>query len=258
MIVVDKLCYLSKLRYVNPGEKFALAMLTLLFVVVSRSVAMGILVLAINGYLTMRLGGISPRRYLKLMLIPLTFLLLSTIAILLNISKEPLEAFALPVGGYYLTAGWEGINRCVQLIVTAISAVSCLYFLALNTTMTDILAVLRKLHVPKIMCELMLLIYRFIFVLLDVAYNIKTSQRARLGYGSYREGLRDFSTLIQALFVRAMTKSRRLYDAMEARGYDGEINVLEEHYPLSKRNIFFITAFEICLLSWTIWIKLRG
>ena len=49
MILVDKLCYLSKLRYVNAGEKFAFAMLTLIFCIVSRSIAMGIFVMAVTG-----------------------------------------------------------------------------------------------------------------------------------------------------------------------------------------------------------------
>ena len=36
MIVIDKLCYQSKLRYENAGEKFAFAVLTLLICVVNR------------------------------------------------------------------------------------------------------------------------------------------------------------------------------------------------------------------------------
>ncbi len=258
MIVIDKLCYLSKLRYVNPIEKFAFAVLTLIFLVVSRSIAMGVMVLILNGYLTVRLGGIPSRRYVHLMVVPLTFIVLSILAIIINISKVPLEAFAIPVGSYYITSGWDNIMRCLQLVVTAMSSVSCLYFLALNTTMTDILGVMRKLYCPKLMCELMLLIYRFIFVLLDTAYHIKTAQTARLGYGTYKKSLNDFSSLVQTLFIRSMKKSNALYDSMEARGYDGEINVLEENYPISKRNVLLITLFESALLLMVIWIKLKG
>ena len=54
MIVVDKLCYASKLRYVNPYEKFFFAVLTLIFVIVSRSTAMGAAVIAMNSWLTVK------------------------------------------------------------------------------------------------------------------------------------------------------------------------------------------------------------
>ena len=39
MIVIDKLCYQSRLRYENPGEKFAFAVITLCICVMSRSIA---------------------------------------------------------------------------------------------------------------------------------------------------------------------------------------------------------------------------
>ena len=78
-------------------------MLTLIFCIVSRPIAMGIFVMAVTSFLTVNRGGISPARYTKLMMVPLTFLLLSTAAIIINISKTPLEAFALPVGSYYIT-----------------------------------------------------------------------------------------------------------------------------------------------------------
>ena len=68
------------------------------------------------------------------------FLLISTGAILINISQVPLDAFALPVGSLYLT-GSEGVFQAVQLILTALACVSALFFLSFNTPMTDILAV---------------------------------------------------------------------------------------------------------------------
>lgn len=258
MILIDKLCYLSKLRYVNPGEKFAFAVLTLIFCIVSRSIAMGIFVMAVNSYLTIVKGEIPAKRFGKLMLVPLAFLLLSTAAIIVNLSKAPLDAFAVSVGTMYITGSWAAIHHAVQLIVTALAAVSCLYFLSLNTTMTDILSVIRKLHCPALIVELMLLIYRFIFVLLDVAYFISTSQNARLGHKDLRTSLKSFAGMAQALFVRAMKRSRNLYDAMEARCYDGEIKVLEENHPVSRKNIIMIAVFEAALLGVTVFLKLQG
>lgn len=258
MIIIDKLCYLSKLRYVNPGEKFAFAMLTLIFCLVSRSIAMGVFVLLLNGFLNIKIGGISTRRYINLMLVPLTFLLLSTLAILVNFSRSPLDAFAIPLGSWYATGSWNAIVHAVQLTVTALASVSCLYFLSLNTTMTDILSVLRKLHVPGLVVELMLLIYRYIFVLLDVAYYISTSQNARLGHKDLRTSIKSFGGMVQAMFVRAMKRSRCLYDAMEARCYDGEIKVLDETHPVNQRNVVLIIVVEILLCIATVLLRFYG
>lgn len=249
MIVIDKLCYYSKLRYVNAGEKFAFAMATLIFCLVSRSIVLALLVLAVNGILTVKKGGIPFSRYRTLMLVPLAFLFISTIAIIVNISKTPLDAFAVPVGSYYITGSFASIRYGIQLILTALASVSCLYFLSLNTPMTDIILVLRRIRCPGIILELMLLIYRFIFVLLDISSAITTSQNSRLGNRNYRTSMKSFGSMVSVLFVRAMKKSNALYDSMEARCYDGTIRVLNENYPPRKKEILSIILFELLLLT---------
>lgn len=257
MLLIDKLCYRSNLRYVNAGEKFAYALVTLCMCIVSRSILMALLVLAVNGVLTVVKGGIPFFRYRRLMLIPLVFLLLSTLAIIVNISRTPLDAYAVPVGSFYITGSFHSLYQGLQLIMTAMASVSCLYFLALNTPMTDILNELRKLKIPGLILELMLLIYRFIFVLLEIASSILTAQKSRLGNRDFRTSVKSFGSMVSVLFVRSVKKSNALYDAMESRCYDGTIHVLTENYPPKKAEIFLILFFEILLLLLTIWSKLR-
>jgi len=255
MIVVDKLCYQSKLRYVDPMEKFSFSVLTLVFCIASRSIIMGCLVLLMNSLLIVKAGGISAKRYRGLMMIPLAFLILSTLALIVNFSRTPLDAFALDIGKWYITGSFAGLRRGIQLIVTAMAAVSCLYFLSLNTTMTDIIDVCGRLHCPKLFTELMLLVYRYIFVLLDIAYSISTAQNARLGNKDHATALRSFASLLQVLFIRSMKRANALYDAMESRGYDGDIKVLSESRPKSRKNILLISLTEAVLLAATIYIR---
>ena len=92
MIIIDKLSYSSGLADVSPEEKFAYAVLTLLVCVVSRSVTAAVIVLAVNGILNVKKGRVPFHLYLKYLMVPLIFLLLSTLAILVNVSKEPLDA----------------------------------------------------------------------------------------------------------------------------------------------------------------------
>ena len=113
--------------------------------------------------------------------------------------------------------------------------------------MPDILDVLKKLHCPKLLIELMLLIYRFIFVLLHTASSISMAQECRLGNKDYKTALSSFGKLGSVLMIRAMSRSNRLYDAMEARCYDGEIRVLSETRPPKKKRWFFaIILFDTC------------
>lgn len=249
MILIDSLSYSSKLRYKNPEEKFAFAMISLVICVVSRSVLAAVIILSINSHLIVRKGEIPFLYYLKHLLVPLVFLALSTLTIFINVSKVPLDGYAIPIGGYYLTGSMEGISRGGSLMLTALAAVSCLYFLSMNTPMTEILEVLKRLHCPIILIELMLLTYRFIFILTEAAGAILTAQKARLGNRNLRTSLDSFGKMVSILFVRALKKSEYLYDAMESRCYDGELRVLREGKPCVRREIIWIVCYEILLLG---------
>lgn len=248
MIAIDKMCYRSRLRYVNAEIKFAYTVMTLLLCVVSRSLIIAGIVLLVNGILTVKRGGIPFSLYGKYMLIPLGFLLMSTLALIINISQEPMDAYAVSIGTWYLTSSKASLLFAVKQIASAFAAVSCLYFLALNTTMTDILGTFKKLHCPQLLSELMLLIYRFVFVLMDTASAIMTAQKARLGYEDYRTSLHSFGQMAAALFIRAWTRSNALYDALESRGYDGELCVLEESRAAGRKEILVVAIYEIGLI----------
>ncbi len=248
MLLIDKLSYQSKLRYVNASEKLVYALLTLVLCVLSRSVKVAVLVFAVNGVLTVGKGGIPFFRYIKLLMIPLAFLAAGTAAVMINVSRTPMDAFALPAGEWYITGSCEGIRRGLRLCVTALSAVSSLYFLSLNTVMTDILCACRKLHFPSLLTELMLLIYRFIFVLFETASSITVSQQSRLGNRSFKTRIRSFGKLGSSLFILALKRSGALYDAMESRCYDGSIRVLSREQPAKAGEIAVIALYGAALV----------
>ena len=248
MLLIDKLSYQSKLRYVNASEKLVYALLTLVLCVLSRSVKVAVLVFAVNGVLTVGKGEIPLFRYIKLLMIPLAFLAAGTAAVMINVSRTPMDAFALPAGEWYITGSCEGIRRGLRLCVTALSAVSSLYFLSLNTVMTDILCACRKLHFPSLLTELMLLIYRFIFVLFETASSITVSQQSRLGNRSFKTRIRSFGKLGSSLFILALKRSGALYDAMESRCYDGSIRVLSREQPAKAGEIAVIALYGAALV----------
>lgn len=248
-MLIDKLCYSSKYRYKSPYIKSLFSIGTLLVCVFSRSIILSIFVLLIMWGLTVFGGGIPCGRYFKLMSIPLAFLLLSTIAIIVNISDIPLSWFAIPVGRSYITVSASGLLRGMQLILTALSAVSCLYFLTLTTPITDILLVLRTCRCPHIIIEMLLLIYRFIFVLMDLMLSIRRAQICRLGNKDMRTSLHAIGKLMAVLLVRAMQKSTRLYEAMESRCYHGALLVISEYTAATKRELAATLGWVIVLIA---------
>jgi len=253
MLPIDQLCYSSNLRNVNTEEKMAFSLLTLLICVISRMVTIAIIALLVNSIMTVIIGKTPMRYYKKMMIIPLAFLILSTIAIIINISPIPLDAYAIPIGKYYLTSSRESLRLAFQLIITALAAVSCLYFLALSTPLTHIMVVLEKIKCPRVLIELMILIYRFIFILFSVASAIQISQQSRLGYHNYRTSIKSFSGLGSVLFIIAIKRANAVFNSMESRGYDGRINVISEEYPPRIKEIILLISSQALLISVWIW-----
>ena len=232
------------------------AVFTLAICVISRSAAAALAVLAVNGYLNVKKGKISIRLYLKYLMIPLIFLILSTLAILVNVSGKPLDAYAIPVEEYYVTSSWAGLKRGIQMILTALASVSSLYVLSFHTPLTEILDVLKKLHVPGLFIELMLLTYRFIFILMESASAILTAQKARLGNRNLKTSIQSFGEMAAVVFVRSLKQSDALYNAMESRCYDGEIRVLAGEYQISKMRMFKMAVFGLLLITLAVWEKI--
>lgn len=249
MISIDKLVYTSRLRNVNPFEKFIFSFATMLLCLLLNNIVCSIIIIIIMGAVTVFKGKISAKAYLELMLLPFVFLIIGILTIAINVigdSKDALVCFTI----FNLKFGCtkDSLLMASKIFFKALASVSCLYFLSLSTPVFEILTVLRKLKVPKLFVELMGLIYRFIFVLLDTANMIFISQNSRLGYSTVKGGYNSLGKLVTSLFISAYKRSQDIYTAMESRGYDGEINLLENSYRISYKNILMVIIVQIILI----------
>jgi len=108
--------------------------------------------------------------------------------------------------------------------------------------------VLRKAHVPKLIVELMNLIYRYIFILLDVYTKMRNSAESRLGYGDFKTSCYTFGSIASNMLVVSLQKANTYYDAMEARCYDGDLIFLEQDKKVEAIQIVVAVAFIIFLI----------
>jgi cobalt/nickel transport system permease protein len=249
LISIDKLAYTSKLKNVNPMEKFIFSMATIIMSITLNNIKVSIIVLLVMGFMTVSKGKLPFKDYIALMSLPLTFLIIGVITIAINVTSiNKGLIFSFSVFNIKLGCTYESISIATRLFFKSLASVSCLYFLTLTTPIFEVLSVLRKLKVPKLFVELMGLIYRFIFVLLDTVNMIYISQNSRLGYSTFRISLNSLGGLISSLFLSSYKRSQDIYTAMESRCYDDEINLLENNYSRSYKNIFLIIVVELVLI----------
>lgn len=250
MLNTDTYAYASRLKAVDPMQKFIFAFLTLGVCLWADQLLVSIAVIIIMSGVAIGLGGVPLSVWLKFMFVPITFLIIGIFTIAINISQESNNyIFAFPVAGFWVGISEVGIYQGINLFFRVLGSVSCLYFLSLSTPMVDLLSVLRKLRLPKLVVEMMGLIYRFIFVLLETSATMFIAQNSRLGYVNLASGYRSMGSLASALFIRAYKRSNDLYTSLEARGYNGELKVLEESCEDKKTMVVMAVGVNGVLIA---------
>jgi len=250
MISIDQYAYINKLRNTHPMEKFALTMVTLIICLSFNSWLLHLCVITSMTILILYGAKIPVSVYIRLMLIPFIFMIFGILGVALRVDNEAfIMLYGISIGEWVIGFTMEGVFQAFAIFMRSYAGVTCLYFLTLTTPMVDIIWILKKLKIPAIITELMTIVYRFIFVLLETASTIYISQECRLGYTSIKKSYYSIGHLLTNLLIISFVRARELFIALSARGYKGELVVLEEKYKVSKKNILFISFTEILFLS---------
>ncbi len=244
---IDKYAYTNRLSKCSPVTKAIFALATLVVTVSAQSIVVPILVLIIFTSLILGYVRIKPGFYMHLLEYPTFMLTLSCIILALFFGLgEPL--IQVPVPFFIWTIFKDGINIAINTFFRVEGAISCLFFLVLTTSMTDLSLILRRIHVPAALVEISMLIYRYIFVFLDVSAQMTTAQKLRIGEGGYMKRIRGLGLLAGNLFIRTMEQGERTFVAMSARGYDGNIRVLDDLPKPKLAMIITVIIFEVLLV----------
>ncbi len=114
-----------------------------------------------------------------------------------------------------------GMVSMITLFEKGILAVLSVYFLMLTTTIEEICRFLRKLHIPKLLVIIILLIYRYIYVLMEEAQTMYDAYMLRAP-GQKGIHFRVWGTFLGQLLLRSMERAADVYESMCVRGFDGE------------------------------------
>lgn len=169
--------------------------------------------------------------YLKRALLALPFVL-AALPVLFT-EQGPLLA-ALPFG---LNISAPGLTRFLSITLKSWISIQAAILLATTTRFPDILAAMRALRLPRLLVAIIGLMWRYLFVMVDEAMRLLRGRASRSG-NSAQPGLKTGGSLAWrgkttgsmagSLFLRSIERSDRIYNAMLARGYDGEVRNLPQ------------------------------
>ncbi len=119
-----------------------------------------------------------------------------------------------------------------MMFVRVSASVLALIMLTTTTPFFEMMSAFRWFKMPKVLTNLILFTYRFIFVLQDEAARMKMARKAR-GFAGGRhlfekQAFRILSSSIGMIFVRSSQRGSDMFDSLLMRGFDGEVHTLRK------------------------------
>lgn len=225
---IDYYAYQSGLKHWHPVLKSVLSISLLMMGIGFDSALVSMMILVTTMFFVVVIGKLSLVQYLRVLSIPITFILLSLLTISVDYSTLMPSGFSVRFFSGYLYTNLDLLKAAGLLGLKMFAAISCLQMLALTTPSSEVILVLKKCHLPSLIIELMALTYRFIFILLDVTMRMKNAAESRNGYVDYKASMRTFSQITAGLLIQSIKKANQYFIAMESRCYEGEYHYYEE------------------------------
>ncbi len=228
-MLIERAAYGNRWRQVSPAAKGSLAMAGLLAAYLARSPLNALAVASALALCTMLLAGVGPRVYLRVAAPAVGFLLLSCLTLLFPVTLDA-------AGRLSWQAAPQALPEIEATAARALAALAALLGLVLTTPLPDLIGLLRRLKMPEMLLDLMLLGYRTIFVFSTATRETLDAQQARLGYGTRRRSLHSLALLAANLALQVWRRSHALHQAVLARNGDGPLRFLTPSYPHARRD----------------------
>jgi len=244
---LDSVAQQSAFRHIHPGTKLILALGSLIICLISPSPVVPLISGIVLSLVLIIPGRISPLLYGELLLGPAIFAIMSVVVLLFMLGGGDVIWRFNPVPWIDLSITTGSISRSTLVLCRVFGCSISLFFIALTTPMTDLFNGMKRIGIPIELIDLMMIIYRYIFIVYAQAVEIWQAQVMRLGYSRPREAIRSLSLLCGMLFISSWIAGEDLIHAMDCRCYDGIFPSLDSAEPVQIQSLIPVMLYLAAL-----------
>lgn len=243
--LLEDIAQKNGLREINTYLKLAAGLGAILLCLLSSSYLPPLFIAVFLSGAILFLARVNARTYAGLFILPLWFAIISAAGIILITGGNEIFWQWIILPGFSFSVTRDSLNLGIFVFCRVIGGMSALCFISLTTPMTDIFIAFRQCRLPEAVIDLMMIIYRTIFILMDQVIQIYHAQVMRLGYSRYRESIQSFAMLCGAAFIASWDAGDDLVRAMDARCYNGKFALLGENRPLEIVPVLTVAVFLV-------------
>ena len=143
--------------------------------------------------------------------------------------------------GVAISAGWLSF---ASILVKFALTISAALLLIATPSFPGICRGLRRLGFPALFVSQLLFLYRYLFVLMEEAARVVRARDMRT-FGTRGAGVRVFVRIAGTLFLRTVERAERIYGAMLARGFRGDVPSMRQE-TFRPSDVLFVAAAGCC------------
>ena len=205
-------------------------------------------------------AGLGPFRLSRGAFFALPFML-AALPLVFTRPENPIASF--PLGPLTVTISGYGLLLFATIAAKSWVSVQAALLLTYTTPFHDLVDGLRRLHLPRVLVSTISFMYRYLAVLSDEASRLMRARASRSadltghGGGSIRWRTQVVGGMVGSLFIRSYERSERVYAAMQARGFEGEIRHLHGHVVRPAEVAWFcalLAAIVVFLAVGLLWL----
>ncbi len=246
---IETFAYQNKLNNLPPDHKLLVGLLLQLLTLFAHPLVQFLIIIWLAICLIFY-AKIPFNFYVKLLFFSSFFLILSAPAFIFNISINEQNI------SIYLD--YDNLSEFIFFIWRSLASISCLLFIVLTTSLGEIILNLEKIRFPLILRELLILTYRFIFILFITTEKLILAQKARGGYNNKKLAFKSICMVISQLFKITIINYQQFYLAVMSRGFSGEFKVINnKKFTISVRYIIEFMIVYLGLICLNFWLMIK-
>ena len=221
-IQMDALAYSSRMLNWAPLGKLLLVIVVLIANVMTDSVVTAFAVLAI-GLVLMAYSTNMRIPFMLAVAIGEAILIQNVACGIISINGDPSEPCIWRADflwlDLYMTA--DSFNQAWLVMIRAVAGITVMMAFATSTPIPHLAQALRQIRIPDEICEIVVLIYRYAFLLLERMDTMWSAANSRLGFTGFKRSMRTIASIAVGIFTSSMNLADKAQVSLDCRGYRG-------------------------------------
>ncbi|MDR0887773.1 MAG: energy-coupling factor transporter transmembrane protein EcfT [Candidatus Methanoplasma sp.] len=220
---MDTLAYGSRMVNWAPLGKLMFAVCLLIVDIITDSLVVPLITLVIGVSLMVYSSSIRLPKIIGLMIAEsLLIVLLGAVLIAIMPSGvESAEVWGFSLIGLDFSITYHSFDYAVLIFTRSLAGVTVMLAFATSTPIPYFANSLRRLHIPAEIIEIIVLVYRYSFLLLEQLQVLWNAASSRLGFASFRRSFRTVARIAVNVFITSLDIADKSGNALLCRNFNG-------------------------------------